>query len=49
MHILILPVSATCYSSTAIYPDAKRVIWMRSDNFKLAHSRRNAFPKGRNL
>jgi hypothetical protein len=28
MQILILPVSATC-SSTAIYPDAERVIWMR--------------------
>ena len=37
MHILILPVSATCYSSNAIYPDAERVIWMRSANSELAY------------
>ena len=30
MHILIFPVLAFYYSLTAIYPDAERVIWMRS-------------------
>ena len=33
MHNQILPVSATCYSSTAVYPDAERVIWMRNGNW----------------
>ena len=40
-HILILPVSATCYSSTAIYIiyiDAERVIWMRSESSELAYT-----------
>ena len=38
MHILILPVSATCsYSSTVIYPDEERVIWMRSQDSELAY------------
>ena len=34
----MLPVSATfCHSSTAIYPDAERVICMRSGNSKLVY------------
>ena len=37
MHILIFPVPATCYISTANYLDAERVIWMRNGNSELAY------------
>jgi hypothetical protein len=31
----MLPVSATCYDSTAIYPEADHVIWTRSRDSEL--------------
>ena len=37
MHILIFPIPATCYISTANYLDAERVIWMRSGNSESAY------------
>lgn len=38
MQILIFAVSATCYDSTAFYPDAERVIRIRSGNSELTLS-----------
>ena len=34
-------VLAGCYFPTAFYPDAERVIWMRSRNSELAYCSRN--------
>ena len=36
----MLVVLAGCYFSTAFYPDAERVIWMRSRNSELAYTMR---------
>ena len=38
MHAIMFVVLAGCYFSTAFYPDAERVIWMRSGNSELAYS-----------
>ena len=37
MHASMSVVLAGCYFSTAFYPDAERVIWMRSRNSELAY------------
>ena len=38
MHASMFVVLDGCYFSTAFYPDAERVIWMRSRNSELAYS-----------
>jgi hypothetical protein len=38
MHFLIILVWAICYTSTAIYPDKERVIWLRSGNSEFAYT-----------
>ena len=37
MHILILLVSAICYSSNVIYHDTERIIWLRNGNSEFAY------------
>ena len=38
MHALMFVVLTGCYFSTAFYPDAERIIWMRSRNSELAYT-----------
>ena len=37
MHILILLVSAICYSSNVIYHDTEHIIWLRNGNSEFAY------------
>ena len=52
MHILNRFVTAQCFLLLLFYPDAERVIWMRSGNSELAyfqtrkHCFTTMFPKG---